>query len=85
MSSLAPKGPRHISPGQSAAPPWGMAASVPKPCKGDTHRRVDGFALSGLVPHDRFGTQGDGDARTTRIALPWAGMFGPFGAGIDNL
>ena len=25
-------------------------------------------------------SQGDGDARTTRVALPWAGLFGPFGA-----
>jgi hypothetical protein len=38
------------------------------------------FALSGLVPDVGFVSQGDGDARRTRVALPWADLFGPFGA-----
>ena len=70
MAFLRPDRGRHIS---------GLLMFFLRPDRGS---HISGLLMFFLRPDrgSHISAQGDGDARKARVAFPWAGMFGPFGA-----
>ena len=79
--AAAPKGPKQISPGQSAAPPRVReAGSRQSPERATQTAATIVSPFQGLFDTMVSASRGGGDARTARDALPRADLLGPFGA-----
>lgn len=76
-----PEGAATYQPGaEGSAAPGSRDNWFTGPKRGGTDRYIDYSALSGLLRHDGYATQGVGDPRMARVALPRADVSRPFRA-----